>query len=1099
MHVKKFLVVFVVFMSVIGFSMIVLPSSLNDNGNHNLNNSVDDKYSQISSHNNSIPSKVNSYVNHVKSNINYNVTKFNKSTSYNSSNSNLSNLLFLPNKDAKAFYKIVDGTVTPLYTNAPAPMGIGDFGVTNDSTGSLVSQNFNTTSFEGVVNISSLNALYSSKCFEPRSVSFQLNTVLANVTLFGITNYTMWTQNVIVYSTRTHELSFEDNLWNFSSPASYLTSNAIYKSIGNNYMYPGVHIAIGPTYKLDTPFLVYLYINTTNIDSRNAVYFNYSIPALSESGTYNEVIFNSTYGMPSSYKTPMDYFEVNGNKVTPTGYLLYDAELMIGGPGGGSTTQIYNVNGNMKLLFLNDTTKAYTSVPSAYDYGTDTGETSQGVSVYYTGTTAHLSTGPSFLHGLWNITNNPGYITLEGKISPSNGYVFVNPGSHIYNSTAQWAATSISGSFDYKISPGTYSLQVLASDYEPHYINSLSGSSGAILSQSISLTKNTSYGVYTPLTAMNNSQLKNISYMGNGTASSPYMLLDSSPVIDPVFGLLNDFGYPEFAGIMLYNTSKYVSTVGITQPFVDAMPMPVDLYNASNVSLSGMSLYPDYIGDSLLIWYSNNDVISLNSFTAFGIGYINSSSDISYTSNYLDNSILYLCNDTTNIVNNEFYNSLLAGCNSDMNVMSNHVSGSTLSYTNGNTNSTANTFINSGEASFNNTLNAYDNNYISSYLYIHGDLNSNINNSLIINSLYFNVFGNGNMNNDTYLQSYIIDSYANIDINNVNFNETVMCSTNSDNTVNNSYGNMLSLGMYGNLSLNNDHLNNTELINEYNNLSANNSFLNESEYISLYSNNTVSNSTFINYVDYNIYGNNVYNNDKFTSNMYIPYINSEFIPDSLVLYGNSNVMNSLFYSKNTNVGSSIQIYYGTSTVENNMLKSDNVSLINNPTGYGSSILAYGGINVIKNNIFITINSPAKSIYDNYFADPAVMGNEYEYSVTFNKISPKNDTLWNLTVNGKTYTTDNSSILLIMSPGTYNYSASSYGYSKITGTVNVISSSVTVNLNFKLAPKYSVTFTETGLPSNTLWNVTLHGVTESSNTSSIVFNVVNGTYNYEIST
>jgi len=45
--------------------------------------------------------------------------------------------------------------------------------------------------------------------------------------------------------------------------------------------------------------------------------------------------------------------------------------------------------------------------------------------------------------------------------------------------------------------------------------------------------------------------------------------------------------------------------------------------------------------------------------------------------------------------------------------------------------------------------------------------------------------------------------------------------------------------------------------------------------------------------------------------------------------------------------------------------------------------------------------------------------------------------------------------------------------------------------------YSVNFTEVGLPPGTAWNVTLNGVTKASSSSSIIFTVPNGEYNYSV--
>ncbi len=158
-------------------------------------------------------------------------------------------------------------------------MGIGFFGLENVS-GKLVGSNYYASSFEATVNITNLSVFNLANDAPPYSLTFQLNTVTANTTLFGQSKYTFWTQNVITYSVRTHDLGFEDNIWNFSSTAAYLSSNAILNSTGQVYPYPGVHIAIGPSYLIKPPFSVTLYLNTSEIDGNNVVYFNYSIPQL---------------------------------------------------------------------------------------------------------------------------------------------------------------------------------------------------------------------------------------------------------------------------------------------------------------------------------------------------------------------------------------------------------------------------------------------------------------------------------------------------------------------------------------------------------------------------------------------------------------------------------------------------------------------------------------------------------------------------------------------------------------------------------------------------------------------------------------------------
>jgi len=61
----------------------------------------------------------------------------------------------------------------------------------------------------------------------------------------------------------------------------------------------------------------------------------------------------------------------------------------------------------------------------------------------------------------------------------------------------------------------------------------------------------------------------------------------------------------------------------------------------------------------------------------------------------------------------------------------------------------------------------------------------------------------------------------------------------------------------------------------------------------------------------------------------------------------------------------------------------------------------------------------------------------------------------------------------------------------SGTVSIISTSSQV------MKQYSVTFTESGLPSGASWSVTFNGATLSSTTNTIVFNELNGTYSYVV--
>jgi thermopsin len=620
---------------------------------------------------------------------------------------NLTKDLFIPN--VNFLPGMQNNHVEPLYDQAPAPMGIGDFGLVNRG-GHIVGTMMKTSSFEGTWTVNNLTA-FNLGNDGPYSVTVQMNTILAHTTILGKSNFVYWTQNVIVYSTRTHSLTFEDNIWNFSSPTAVMTQNTIYNSTGNVIPYSGVHIALGPTVTLNYPFTVNLFLNTTVLDGMDTVYFNYSIPSLMTNGTYDRVMFNSTYGMPPGYSAQPAYFEVNGNKLNPEG-LLYDAELMIGGPGGGSTNSIYTMNSTMSLKYLSTmpqmpsppspptppgphgpgmsplnpnsmlpgpgpggpgtppsppgpgpmhfppgpvTREEYLNVPSAYDFGTDTGETSEGVAVVWNAQDqAILSAGPSLLYGMWNVSNTNIVEHFTGQVSPSNAFMFVDSGGYVNPNTAGWAPLTANGSYSFWLPAGMYTAKYMLSYYNPVTItlgndygmnfmhlphSGPSGQSNLKSVENIQLDRNIYDGIYTPLFAVNNNQLANISVSGSGTQSNPYIAENSAyPGINPLFGEVNDFLFPVFEGVMIRDTNAYFEMNNMpdfsfqmpqyTDGFLSFFNLPTTnymgywLYNTSNLSLWDSSLITGWFSPygsgfpyaNVMLWNSSNDLVGSNTF-----------------------------------------------------------------------------------------------------------------------------------------------------------------------------------------------------------------------------------------------------------------------------------------------------------------------------------------------------------------------------------------------------------------------------------------------------------------------------------------------------
>lgn len=545
-----------------------------------------------------------------------------------------SNYVYLPSfKKAAITGTNISG---PSYGSAPAPMGIGTYGFSNNS-GVITRYDLNTSSFSGAVTFNNFTTFYPYDD-GPNSVTVQLNSILNNVTLFGKTNYTFWNQNVLFYSARTHTVQFLDNIWNFSSPAFYLSPN-VFSSYQGNLVAPVFYYAVGPAFSITYPFTVNFYLNSTVLNGENTVFFNYTLKDATGavSGSFDEVQFNSTYGMPAGYSAPQANYYVTSKNLTPTGFIPYDSEIMIGGPGGGSTAMIYNINATMTLKYKNAANN-YVNVPSAYDVGSETGETSTGIAVTWTpNAVAHLSAGPSFVYGMWNVSQVNTFDHYTGNVNPPNSFMFVSQGSPFNSSNASWSPLSQSGGYSFWLPHGTYGSSILMSNRNPQTGTLVPG-----VMQNTHLTWNHARGVYTPLYAFGNQQLKYISMLGHGTPQNPYVLFNNpSPTgyLNPLFSSFNDYVFPDFTGVLLHSTSAYVVmhnmpsfNVQYTQPSqlhalayfgvqYTTNQIGFVLYNSQNVlmthnSISGWyaNTLTEFPAANVLLWNSQDNLIANNNF-----------------------------------------------------------------------------------------------------------------------------------------------------------------------------------------------------------------------------------------------------------------------------------------------------------------------------------------------------------------------------------------------------------------------------------------------------------------------------------------------------
>jgi thermopsin len=566
----------------------------------------------------------------------------------------------LPNLLGQA--RLTNGVVSPISTVAPAPMGIGTFGVLNN-TGTATPYTIRSNSWEGTITIDNVNTFmldndgaYSTTGAN-NTFGVQLNTVTNGTTVGSKSIYDYWTQNVLYWNLVPGTVTLLDNVWNFSSPATALTAGTLYAYNGTP-VYPEYYYDFGPTIPVTLPVTIHLFINSSVTNLTNTGYgystirFGYSIfnaatSVLEAAGVYDTVLFNSTTPIGSVPDAP---FLVDGSALTPTNFLLYDAEIMIGGPGGGTTTSVYGINATESLAYLNMSTGTYEIPPSAWNVGTDTGETSEGIAETYT--TPGLVTvkgGPSIPTPFWNATpgGNAGVSTFSGTLSPTNAFVFFTPGTSFNDNTAAWAPTQTGSHVSYQLPPGTYTVTAMLSDHAMRQAT-VTGHAGGHISLSLNLHPDLRAGVYTPLDAWNNGQLAAISFFGSGSAFRPYVI-DNNPApggLNPVFASANDYLYPVFPGVLFAGTTAHVdlihpSLLNVTYPTsfdaaLGRLGLPTtnnlqfELFATSNVSLwgatgiTGWFFYEDYGPTGLLplsnvvVFASSHDLIGDNTFVSQG-------------------------------------------------------------------------------------------------------------------------------------------------------------------------------------------------------------------------------------------------------------------------------------------------------------------------------------------------------------------------------------------------------------------------------------------------------------------------------------------------
>ena len=251
------------------------------------------------------------------------------------------------------------------YSSEPAPMGIADFGVGHDG----VPYAYNTSEFLGNFTWENLSVSGSGGT----EFTVQLNVVLKFVEDASV--YAYWIQDVAFVDSSDGALSFENNIWNFSSSAGCLSAGGL-SGNGTVYSYDGCqgYYAVsaesqpGAFETMPSPgnfqLLVRSYLSPSG---EPEVAFEYRDGVTSWYVTYDNVVWPWARGVSAD-----DGFVVDGTQYNPMN-LFYDAELTIGGPGGGRATEAINeTHATSQLLFWNGNN--FQAPIAAYNFGSNTAE-----------------------------------------------------------------------------------------------------------------------------------------------------------------------------------------------------------------------------------------------------------------------------------------------------------------------------------------------------------------------------------------------------------------------------------------------------------------------------------------------------------------------------------------------------------------------------------------------------------------------------------------------------------------------------------------------------------------------------------------------------
>ncbi|MGA7922597.1 MAG: thermopsin, partial [Thermoplasmata archaeon] len=397
----------------------------------------------------------------------------------------------------------VEDVVNPFahYSAEPAPMGMGDFGVSPYGAYAL-----STSEVLGEVSWNQVEFDNASLGSSAHTASLQLNVILT----FGFSGkiYVYWIQDVVSVDTSTPSspgVQFIDNVWNFTADHAQMMNSSISGngSVGNSRAgafyedtaadgLPGNDVGLSAPGSLDLVVI-------SELDDQNQPEVTFGYGDADTSGAievYDNVVFPFADLSGDDFD---DNFLIDGFETTPIG-AFYDAEITTGGPGGGSfTSPVSGSQFNVSLLEFNGNN--FQSPLDAYNFGSDTAESvfntsSQGQYSLASGTldsqmafnnTAGLFTEPNELYnqtqvGLLNVTDSAlasGDIVVGGQeyYTYEGGQALLTLGPGNYSIQVGTNLSSLHSLGTCSVGPGTYDVvsatNACAGERAGVFINSL--------------------------------------------------------------------------------------------------------------------------------------------------------------------------------------------------------------------------------------------------------------------------------------------------------------------------------------------------------------------------------------------------------------------------------------------------------------------------------------------------------------------------------------------------------------------------------------------------------------------------------------------------